>query len=90
MERPSPEIIEYNICGQVCPSTLLTTLREVNRHILGLKDLSVQLLFKTDNRNCTITIPEAVANMGLKAEVGKEDGIFTILIRKGDAQHGLH
>lgn len=83
MESQSPETIELDICGQVCPSTLLVSLREINRNIAGLKAATVQLLIKTDNRNATITIPEAATNMGLKAEVSKDGGIFSILIANG-------
>jgi TusA-related sulfurtransferase len=78
----SLKTVEFDISGQICPSTLLVALREVNRNIADLKSGQCQLLFRTDNRDCTNTIPEAVGNMGLKANIEKISGAYTILIAK--------
>ncbi|HZV82935.1 MAG TPA: sulfurtransferase TusA family protein [Geobacteraceae bacterium] len=75
--------IEFDISGQICPSTLLVALREINRNIGEINAGRVRLAFKTDNRDCTNTIPEAVGNMGLKAEVHKDNARYTILVSKG-------
>lgn len=83
MEPPSPKVIEFDICGQLCPSTLLVALREINRNIAEIKAATMQLLIKSDNRNSIITIPDAAANMGLKAVVTTDGGIHSILISKG-------
>jgi TusA-related sulfurtransferase len=76
------EVLTFDICGQICPSTLLIALREINRHIGDLQAGRVQLLFKTDNRDCTNTIPEAAGNMGLKVDVRKADFCYSILVAK--------
>ena len=80
MDLNTPAILEFDIRGQICPSTLLVALREVNKNIYQLKEGNVKLLFKSDNRNCTYTIPEAVGNMGLKVYVQKLDGYYNIMI----------
>jgi TusA-related sulfurtransferase len=75
--------IEFDISGQICPSTLLVALREINRNIEELNAGRVRLVFKTDNRDCTNTIPEAAGNMGLLVDVRKDDSRYTILVYKG-------
>ena len=74
------KIIEYDIRGQICPSTLLTALREANIHQEALRDRVVLLRFLTDNRDCVTTIPEAVRNMGYTADVRREHGCYVIEI----------
>jgi len=49
--------LEFNIRGQICPSSLLTALREINTHQEALHDRVVRLRFLTDNRDCVTTIP---------------------------------
>lgn len=73
--------IVHNVCGQVCPSTLLTTLREINRHRTELRAGQVQLLVKSDSREATATIPQAVSNMGYEVEVCKEQGYYLFRIK---------
>jgi len=70
--------IEYDIRGQICPSTLLTALREMNSHQEALRDRVVQLRFLTDNRDCLATIPESARNMGYVVEVRREQDCFAI------------
>jgi len=74
--------VELDIRGQVCPSTLLTTLREVNRHQQALKAGELRILVRTDARDATATIPQTVKNMGYAVSVGKEAGYYVILIGK--------
>lgn len=78
------EIIEYDIRGQICPSTLLTTLREVNAHKKALKNGDIQLAIMTDNRDSTSTIPDSVRNMGYDVSVDKDQDCYRILIEKQD------
>ena len=75
------EIIVHDIRGQICPSSLLFTLRELNKEQQALKDEKVVLIIKTDNRNAIATIPEAVASMGYSAAVEKKEGYYQIEIR---------
>jgi len=78
MTMTVPEELEYDLRGQICPSTLLTALREVNRHKEGLRSGGVQLVFVTDNRTATSTIPDAVRNMGYGVKVSHDDGTYRI------------
>jgi TusA-related sulfurtransferase len=78
----SIQTIEFDITGQICPSTLLLALREINRNITDLNSGCLRLLFRTDNRDCTNTIPEAVGNMGLRATVQKIDSGYMIMVAK--------
>ncbi len=80
-ESQNTNNIVYDIRGQICPSCLLFTLREVNTKRHALKNEGVTIIIKTDNRNATTTIPEAVANMGYLATVEKrEEGYYQIEI----------
>ena len=76
------QTIEFDITGQICPSTMLIAMREMNRNFSALNNGNLKLLFRTDNRDCTNTIPEAAGNMGLKASVNKSDSGYTILVSK--------
>lgn len=70
--------IEYDIRGQICPSSLLIALREINTHQEALRDHVVLLRFLTDNRDCVTTIPESARNMGYAAAVRREGGCYVI------------
>ncbi|PLX94200.1 MAG: sulfurtransferase TusA family protein [Desulfuromonas sp.] len=82
MGEQKAELIEFDIRGQICPSTLLTTLREVNSHRSALKKGRVQLSIMTDNRDSTATIPDSVRNMGYAVTVQKLQDYYRILIEK--------
>ena len=71
MTETAPRTIELDIRGQICPSTLLVALREMNNNIDELNSGSVRLFIKTDNRDATNTIPEAAENMGFQVTVSK-------------------
>jgi TusA-related sulfurtransferase len=73
-------IIEFDILGQICPSTLLTALQVINEYSRELSEGRVKLAFKTDNRDAIGTIPESAQNMGYSATVTKGDGCYLIEI----------
>ena len=79
------KIIDFDIRGQICPSTLLTALQVINEYSLQLSDGSVKLSFKTDNRDAIGTIPESASNMGYAVAVTKGDGHYLIEI-SGEAE----
>ncbi len=78
-EKPEKTVV-HDIRGQICPSCLLFTLREVNEQREALRKGSIQILIKTDNRDATSTIPEAVLNMGYEYTVEKREGYYEITI----------
>jgi TusA-related sulfurtransferase len=75
--------IEFDIRGQVCPSTLLVALREINAHQQELRERGVRLRFLTDNRDCLTTIPESVKSMGYAFEARREGGCYVIEVHGG-------
>ena len=76
------ELCEFDIRGQICPSSLLLALREVNRQHQELLAGHLRMMILTDNRDATGTVPEAVRIMGLDADVEKADGYYSITIKK--------
>lgn len=80
--KTQPEICEFDIRGQICPSSLLLVLREVNARREALMNESCQILVATDNRDATGTIPATIESMGLAAVLEKKDDHYQILIRK--------
>lgn len=72
------ELKEIDLRGQVCPSTLLMALREMNSLKPDLRSGALKLSFLSDNRDSTVTIPEAAANMGYEVSVAKEDEYYRI------------
>jgi TusA-related sulfurtransferase len=73
-------VVDCDIRGQMCPSTLLSALREVNARKHELRDGAVTLCLHTDNREATITIPEALQNMGYEVAVDKEGAHYRITV----------
>lgn len=78
--KHSDNVIVHDIRGQICPSCLLFTLREINEHREILKNDNGKIIIKTDNRDATATIPKAITNMGYDFAVEKKDGYYTIEI----------
>ncbi len=83
MADATVETMEFDIRGQICPSTLLTALRAVNQHRERLRGGSLRLSILTDNRAATNTIPEAVRNMGYGVSVSRTGTGYCIAI-EGD------
>lgn len=77
-----PEILEKDIRGQICPSSLLLALREINNCYERLSTGQLEMVVLTDNRDATGTIPQTVENMGLNATVEKLAGYYRILVKK--------
>ncbi len=81
-DNKNPENIEIDIRGQICPSSLLTTLKELNNLKEEIKTGKVIITVKTDNRDATVTIPETATNMGYDVSATKEDDYYNITIQK--------
>lgn len=81
-EKKSPRNIEIDIRGQICPSSLLTTLKELNNLQQEIKTGKVIITVKTDNRDATATIPETATNMGYEASTTKENDYYILTIQK--------
>ena len=75
-----PVCREIDLRGQICPSTLLTALREINTSKAELRAGELRLIILTDNRNSTTHISESVSVMGYCVEVQKEQEFYCISI----------
>lgn len=71
---------EYDIRGQICPSALLITLKQVNSRQKPLKQGQLRLVVLTDSREATSTIPAAVENMGYSVLVEQSRDHYRISI----------
>jgi len=77
------EIINCDIRGQVCPSSLLNGLKEINKNRDRLVSGTAELVIYTDNRDALVTIPGAAVSMGFEVSSEKtEDGAYKIVIKK--------
>ncbi|MDX2495047.1 MAG: sulfurtransferase TusA family protein [Desulfuromusa sp.] len=74
--------VEIDVCGQICPSSLLTALREVNNHRELLRGGSLRLDILTDNHDSTNRICDAIGNMGYHVEVKDKNNHYKISIAK--------
>ena len=74
------QIIEVDMRGQVCPSTLLVAMDNVNKLREELQDGAVRLAIKTDNREATMTIPGTAESMGYAVQVKNMEGYYQIEI----------
>ncbi|MCF6267098.1 MAG: sulfurtransferase TusA family protein [Desulfuromusa sp.] len=86
MVKQPGELIEIDVCGQICPSSLLTALREVNNHKELLRSGQLQLYILTDNHDSTNRICDAIGNMGYHVEVKDKNSYYEIVIAKIAAQ----
>ena len=80
--KPLPETREIDIRGQICPSSLLTTLKEINELQGDLTLQKLKLSILTDNRDATATIPAAAERMGYRVSVAREGSHYVISIQK--------
>jgi TusA-related sulfurtransferase len=75
--------VEFDIRGQICPSTLLIALQEISNYSRPLIDGTIKLIFLTDNRDAVTTIPESVVNMGYAVNVIKKESFYLIEVSGG-------
>lgn len=83
MSDAPTRVVEFDIRGQICPSTLIIALRELNARRQELRGGGVRLVFRTDNRDATITIPDSAMNMGYCVDVTREDDHYLIAVEAG-------
>lgn len=75
----------FDIRGQICPSTLLIVLKEVNALKGELLSGKIRLIVLTDNRDGTTTIPSTMESMGFISATEPADGHYRIIISGGKA-----
>jgi TusA-related sulfurtransferase len=74
------QIIDIDIRGQICPSCLLLTLKELNKHGAALRAGNTEIMVMTDDRQATATIPATADRMGFRTEVVRLDSSYRIRI----------
>lgn len=77
------QIIDIDIRGQICPSCLLQTLKEINRNAGALRAGEVRIAVLTDDRQATATIPATAERMGFHTEVQRDAAGYRIDITGG-------
>lgn len=63
------QTIDIDIRGQICPSCLLLTLKEINQNADAIRAGAVKIAVLTDDRQATATIPATAERMGFRADV---------------------
>ena len=81
MKNEPADVVEFDIRGQICPSSLLITLREINTRQKLIKSGAQQIIILTDNRDATTTVPEALDNMGYVVSVEKKHNYYVIEVK---------
>ena len=81
MKNEPADVVEFDIRGQICPSSLLITLREINTRQKLIKSGAQQIIILTDNRDATTTVPEALNNMGYVVSVEKKHNYYVIEVK---------
>jgi hypothetical protein len=77
------QIIDIDIRGQICPSCLLLTLKELNCNVAAMRAGNAEIVVMTDDRQATATIPATAERMGFRTEVTRLDGNYRIRIFGG-------
>jgi len=78
------QIIHLDILGQICPSCLLLTLKELNAHAAAIRSGKEEIIVSTDDRQATATIPGTAERMGFRSEVSRTDAGYSIRIFAND------
>jgi TusA-related sulfurtransferase len=75
--------IHLDIRGQICPSCLLLTLKELNQHASAIQAGQTVIEIVTDDRQATSTIPATADRMGFRTETTRLDDGYHIRIYSG-------
>lgn len=79
-EIESVNSVNLDLRGQICPATLLMSLKRLNEMKGELKTGASRLNILTDHRDATVTVPEAASNMGYSVTVAKQDRHYVITV----------
>jgi TusA-related sulfurtransferase len=76
----SVEIVEFDLRGEACASTLLKSLSQMHRMKDELRRGAAVLVILTDGRDSADTVSEAALSMGYGVTVAKEDMHYRLRI----------
>ncbi len=74
------QTFDIDIRGQICPSCLLLTLKEINRVGADIRAGNAEVVVLTDDRQATATIPATVNRMGFHTDIDRLEGAYRIRI----------
>jgi TusA-related sulfurtransferase len=77
-------LLELDLRGQICPATLLKSLRELNRLKGDLNNGCSRLDILTSNRDSMATVSDAASSMGYKVAVRQDDAHYRVSIEEKD------
>jgi len=77
--------VELDLRGQVCPASLLLSLKKMNSLREDLSSGTVALRVLTENRESVPTISAAAASMGYAVTVAREDAHYALLVETAGA-----
>jgi hypothetical protein len=80
---PIPQTIHLDIRGQICPSCLLLTLKELNQNGAAIRTGDCVVEVTTDDRQATATSPSTADRMGFLTQVTRMDDGYHIRIYGG-------
>ena len=73
-------MLRLDLRGQICPSTLLVTLKAINANQAALRSGATVLSLLVDHRDATVTIPEAAENMGYRCTVSRSGTHYELTV----------
>jgi TusA-related sulfurtransferase len=79
-EQKTRTVLELDLRGQICPATLLKSLRELNRMKGDLNSGFSRLDILTTNRDSMATVSDAASSMGYKVAVRQDDAHYRLSI----------
>ncbi len=79
-DQPCVNSVTLDLRGQICPATLLKSLKQLNEMRGELGSGASRLTILTDHRDATVTVPEAAGNMGYAVSIRKEDRHYVITV----------
>jgi TusA-related sulfurtransferase len=74
------QTINLDIRGQICPSCLLMTLKELNQNAAAIRSGQQEVVVVTDDRQATSTIPATAERMGFLVDVARVEEGYRIRI----------
>jgi len=78
------DLVEIDLKGQICPATLLRSLREINARQQALRAGRSRLAILVDNRYSLDTISDVARSMGYRVTVTGEAAHYRILVEAGE------
>ncbi len=80
VDQPCTKSVTLDLRGQICPATLLKSLKQLNEMRAEIGSGASRLTILTDHRDATVTVPEAAGNMGYAVSVRREDRHYVITV----------